>query len=175
MARIKYVAAVLVLIAALLLFPVIKVLAAEEEGTYSEDVPFLQGIKVELNTNNGLMEWGWLAEQTKKQRRIFTMDFEFDRLSAVDYTNYEVVFDFELRSQMDDGSIKVHPYSYITELTDENSPGFFDNLLISITLKDDYFKQSFTWQGLISNSPDYMQKIPDTALASAGCVPRSGR
>ena len=165
MARMKVLLSVLMILVIVFLCPAARVLADETQAAYSEDVPYLEGIEVLFQRNDASIGWGWLTGSVEKQRSISFIKFEHDRLSAVDYTKYEIVFEYVLKSQMEDGSVKTHNYSYVGDFTDENSPGFFDNLLISISLKDDYFIHNFSYLGIINQSPDFQEKV-SSGLAS---------
>lgn len=146
----------LVLLAAVLLEPV-SYARAEDEGTFDSEIPFLQGIEVELKRNNGF-EWGLIFDELGYSKSIAFVDFEFDKLSGVDYSKYELVYDYELSSLLDDGTISTHSYTCVTEISKDSEPGFFDNILISLSIKDDYFQQSFAYLGIINKSSDFQQK-----------------
>lgn len=137
-----------------------------DEGTYSSEIPYLQGIDVELERNDGWKVFdGILTGMVDKQRSIGFINFKFDNLSAVDYTKYELVFDFELKSLLDDGSIAVYQHQHVNDIDEDNSPGFFNNLLISLTIKDDFFTQNFSYPGILNQSPYYQEKVTGSGLA----------
>lgn len=166
MARMRILFAAFVMITVLLLLPVSSVLAEETGGMYSEDVPYLQGIDVELERNDGWKVFdGILTGTVDRQRSIGFINFKFDNLSVVDYTKYELVFDFELKSLLDDGSIAVYQHQHVNDIDEDNSPGFFYNLLISLSIKDDYFTQNFSYPGILNQSPYYQEKVTGSGLA----------
>lgn len=155
-----------VLFAAVLLEPVSY--ARADEGLFNSELPYLQGIEVELQRNDSWHSTGLIFGSVDKQRSIAFVNFEFDQLSVVDYTKYELVFDFELASQLEDGSIKTYQYIHVSDIGKNNEPGFFNNLLISLSLKDDYFKQSFSYPAIIKNSPDFLQTSESSMAAMKG-------
>ncbi len=166
----KRIVIVLFLLVAVLLSPACYVLAddtVEQEGTYNADVPFLQGIGVELERNDHSGNF-FIISNEEKHRSISNIVFKFDHLDDVDYRDYELVFDFKLKSLLEDGTITTHDCSYVCNIGEENKPGFFDSLLISLTVKDDYFKQKFSYVEIIKNSQDCQSKLADSYSISAG-------
>lgn len=145
--------------------PVSYVLADNGEGVYNTEIPYLQGLKVELERNDGWKVFdGILTGLIDRQRSIGFVNFEFNKLSSVDYSLYELVYDYELKSLLDDGTIVLHEYQNITEIDKDSSPGFLNNLLISLSIKDDYFVQRFSYLGLIKQSPYFQEKLSQEGM-----------
>lgn len=152
----------LVLLAAVLLEPV-SYARAEDEGTFDSNIPYLQGIEVEFSHTNGF-QWGKIYDWLKMHKIIKSVDFQFDKISGVDYSKYDLVFDFELISLLENGETSTYQFTHVSDISESREPGFFDNILISLSIKNDYLKQSFVWSWLLSNAPDFQQKT-ESSLA----------
>lgn len=175
--RIKIYVICMMLLVAVFLEPVLVVKAEESDSSYSSDVPYLVGIEVELGRSDSANEYG-IFGFLDKQREIYDLVFTFDRLSSVDYSLYELVFDFELKSLLDDGTVSNHCFTKVCDFGDSNSPGFFDSILISLSIKDDYFKQEFLYVPLLKYSSDFkyigsvMYPQYNTVISSVDCYLR---
>lgn len=138
------------LVAATLLKPVTYVLA--NDGVYSEEVPYLEGIEFNMHVN-AESNRGVLLDTVMKDKDISAFIFKFDKLDGINYENYEVVFDMDLKSKLTDGTITTHKYSKSFDVT-ACKPGFIDNFLMSVGLKDSFYEISMDFDTLIKNSPD---------------------
>jgi len=139
--------------AVVLLEPVSYVRA--DEGTYSKDVPYLEGIEFNMLVNmESNRSFGQdLAMQDKD---VSSFIFKFDKLDGIKYENYEVVFDFVLKSQLPEGQISTHDYSVSFDIED-CKPGILDDFRMfwkNLFSKNDIYQVSFDFDTLVQKSPD---------------------
>ena len=149
--RIKLLFMCSLLVAVLLVEPAAAVYAAE--GTYSEDVPYLQGLEFNMHVN-AESNRGVVLDTVMKSKTVDTFTFQFPKLDNVKYENYDVVFDMTLKSKLENGSITTHQHTERLDIVTSGKPGFFNGLLMSIGLKDSAYKISMDFETLIKNSPD---------------------
>lgn len=179
MARIKFVVVTIMLIVTMMLSPVSYVLADETEGKYSEDVPYMKGISAEL-IRFDLNPFNYKFAETNKQMHIKRIEFRFDRQSSIDYSDYEFVFDFRLKTQLESGAFFNTRFEQVIDgASKDGTVSHFDEILIYFDLKDDYFSWSFDYEDLVSRSimlevkKDLLgQKSYNTVVTSVECYIR---
>lgn len=168
----------LVMAAVVLLEPVSY--ARAEEGTYSEEVPYMNGISVDL-IRFDLNPFNYIFAETNKQSHIKRIEFRYGKQSNINYSEYEFVFDFDLKTQLEDGTLVDTEYRYVIDGdSDEGTVSQLDSILIFFDLKDDYFSWSFTYEDLVMKSPfcevkkDLLQqKSYNTVVSGVDCYIRS--
>ena len=155
MARMKSLFSILMILIMVSLCPAIRVLADETKGTYSEEVPYLEGIEfnmlVNLESNRGYGE-----DLVMQDKDVSSFIFKFDKLDGIEYENYEVVFDMVLKSQLSDGKITTYEYKKSFDVS-KCKPGFFDSwdsFWMNLTQKDMFYKVSMDFGEIVQNSPD---------------------
>lgn len=181
----KRIVIALFLLAAVLLSPACYVLAdetveqEETEGTYSSEVPYMKGISVEL-IRFDLNPLNYIMAETNKQCHIKRIEFRYDKQTNINYSDYEFVFQFKLKSQCSDGSITTHPYWYVIDGdSEEGTVSQLDEILIFFDLKEDYFSWSFDYEDLVTQLQDCIverdflqQKSYNTVVSSVDCFIR---
>lgn len=150
-----------VLIGILLIQPVSAVYA----GEYSTEVPYLEGIEFNMQAND-LEDRGGL-DLFMKNKNISDFIFTFPQLDGIEYENYDVVFDMVLKSKLEDESITTHAYSTSFDVN-STKPGFWDDLLMGLGFKDDYFSVTMDFGALVQNSPDVIAKEKTAYDSSTG-------
>lgn len=169
----------LVILAAVLLEPVSYARAEDEVSTYSEDVPYMNGISVEL-IRFDLNPFNYVLTDTIKQCHIKRIEFRYDKLSSINYSSFEFVFDFVLKTKLEDGTIIDTNYSYVIDGdSKEDTVSGLDEILIFFDLKDDYFSWSFDYEDLVTKAPNCIvkkdllqQKSYNTVISSVDCYIR---
>lgn len=149
--RCKFVFLSFVLVVNFLLNPVENVYAAA--GTYSEDMPYLEGIEFNMMVNSDSNR-GILLDTVMKSKTVDYFIFKFDELENINYKNFEIVFDITLKSKLEDGTISTHNVTKIMDVVSSSDAGTVNNLLMSIGLKDKYYHISMAFDTLVRLSPD---------------------
>lgn len=170
------------LVFTILLGPVFLIRAEEDkifEGSFNEEVPYMNGISVEL-IRFDFNPFNYVFAETNKQSHIKRIEFRYDKDSDVYYSEYEFIFDFTLKTQLSDGSLVDTKYKYVIDGdSKEGSVSQLDSILVWFGLKDDYFSWSFNYEDLVKKSPvceekkDFLsQKSFNTVVSSVDCYVR---
>ena len=147
---IKYFVVAIVLLAAVLLAPVEHIALADEIDR-TDSIPWVNDSSVEFTKQT---KFDVLDFKVNKFMKEFV--FKHRRLKALDYSLYDLVCDFELKAQNNDGTITTSYYSYTMDLT-QYETGFFDNILIGLKLKDDYFEHTFNYRDIVKNAEGFIE------------------
>lgn len=126
------------------------------EGMYSDNVPYLYHLEYIVHANGGENRLG--GDFYNLNKNINAFEFLIPIVDGIIYEDYYVVFDFTLKSQLEDGTITTHTYKEQFDIAEDYSPGWLDNLFISLGLKENAFDIYFNFGKLVSNSPDIIKK-----------------
>lgn len=77
--------------------------------------------------------------------------------SIGNYDAYYFVAEFELKTQLDDGSIVTTVYTAPSIDLSQYSSGFWDSILVSLNLKDDYYQHVFDYRELVKNAEGFKE------------------
>lgn len=140
----------LVMAAVVLLEPVSYVRA---EDVYSEDMPYLVGLNFNMMVNSESNR-DVVLDTVMKSKTVDYFIFKFDELEDVNYSNFEIVFDITLKSQLADGTVTTHNRRKIFDVVSSSNPGAFEDFLMFVGLKDSYYQFSMAFDSLVRLSPD---------------------
>lgn len=164
MSRFRFLFVCFILAAIMFLDPVRAVFADDSssskevapEGIYSDDVPYVYHLEYIVHANGGENRLG--GDFYNLNKNINAFEFIIPIVDGIVYEDYYVVFDFTLKSQLEDGTITTHTYKEQFDIAEDYSPGWFDNLLINLKLKENAYNIYFNFGKLVSNSPDLIKR-----------------
>jgi len=149
------------LAAVFLLEPVSYVLASDIESGSGDSidrtktVPWLAYEEIKFNYGK---YWDWFG-LVEHDNPIVNEELVLahKKNENIDYSLYNLVCDFELKTRTDNEDI-VTPYSVIIDLS-EYKNGFFDGLLVRFNLKDDFFEHVFDYYDIVSKADGFQERV----------------
>lgn len=147
--------------AVFILEPVSYVLASDtvpeagESFDRVEKLPRLNSSEIKFNYGK---YWDWFG-LVKHDNPIVIEELVLAhlKLDNIDYSLYDLVCDFELKTMVG-SDIKTSDYSYTIDFA-EYKKGFIDSLLVRFNLKDDYFEHVFNYYDIVSKADGFMERV----------------
>lgn len=142
-----------------LLSPVSIVSAAEVESTgESTDrnyFPRLNSSEIKFEKKDF---FGWFGlKDIPEENCIEELVLAHRKSSGTDYSLYNLVCDFELKTIGNEEEITTSNYSYVIDM-ENYEKGFFDSLLVRFNLKEDYFEHAFNYFEIVRNAEGFQSR-----------------
>ena len=143
----------LIMAICILLQPTMQTLA-EEEGSRT-GIPRLNNSEVKFNKKSF---FGWFGlKDTPDENVIEEFVLAHRKLNNVDYTQYDLICDFVLKSKAEDGVIATSDYSYVIDF-DDYEKGIIDSALVYFGLREDYYEHVFNYRDIVKNAAGYEEE-----------------
>jgi len=154
MCRIKIFLLCFILLTGSVLVPVNYAAAADEDDENSRNyTPKVLDSEIKFNKKN-FFEWFGLRKNIPEENIIEELVFAH---SKGNYDDYYFKVDFELKTQLDDGSIVTTLYSFRPIDLSEYSSGVIDNILVSLKLKDEFYEHVFDYREIVKNAEGFQE------------------
>ncbi|MBQ7303460.1 MAG: hypothetical protein IJW75_00885 [Alphaproteobacteria bacterium] len=149
----------LVLVATVLLTPVQMVCAADDmvSGGNNERNSFPRLISSEVKFEKKHFSNWFGLKDLPDENCIEEFVLAHKKSEFIDYSLYELVCDFELKTLGNDGGITTSTYTYSIDFSDYEN-GFWDNLLVRFNLKEDYFEHVFDYFEIVHNAKGFQKR-----------------
>lgn len=147
-----------VLITSVLISPVSIVRADETVSGESSDrntFPELNSSEVKFEKKD-FFSWFGLKD-LPEENCIEEFVLAHRKNAATDYTLYNLVCDFELKTMGTGEEIITSNYTYTIDMEDYEK-GFFDSLLVRFNLKEDYFEHAFNYFEIVRNAEGFKER-----------------
>lgn len=128
--------------------------ASEESSSRADVIPRINSSEVKFEKKS-FFDWFGLKD-IPEETIIEEFVLAHLKLEYVDYSLYVLQCDFELKTQLDDGTIVTSNCSYPIDISEYES-GLVDSVLIYFNLKDDYFKQVFDYREIVKNAEGFWE------------------
>lgn len=155
--RLKLLFMVFAVITSVFISPVSFVRADETSGENYERNSFPR-----LNSSEVMFEkkefFDWFGlKDLPEENCIEELILAHRKTNGTDYTLYNLVCDFELKTMGIGEEVTTSNYTYTIDM-ESYEKGFFDNLLVRFNLKDDYYDHAFDYFEIVRNAEGFQER-----------------
>ncbi|MBO5177712.1 MAG: hypothetical protein J6C07_09660 [Lachnospiraceae bacterium] len=148
---------VFAVVAAVFIEPVSYVRADETSGENYDRTLFPR-----LNSSEVLFEkkefFDWFGfKELPEENCIQELVLAHRKTAGTDYTLYNLVCDFELKTMGIGEEVTTSNYTYTIDM-ENYEKGFFDSLLVRFNLKEDYFEHAFDYFEIVRNADGFQER-----------------
>ena len=148
---------VFAVVAAVFIEPVSYVRADETSGENYDRTSFPR-----LNSSEVLFEkkefFDWFGfKELPEENCIQELILAHRKNTGTDYSLYNLVCDFELKTMGIGEEVYTSDYTYIIDM-ENYEKGFFDSLLVRFNLKEDYFEHAFDYFEIVRNADGFKER-----------------